>query len=174
MIKLNKTKNILPICSTDTLRPPLCHPHYEDGHLYATCGHTAVCVQIDTEEDTKPRSIPKEAVKLALNKKAYTHIELNPETVEVVVDSSKTSFEALDCRFPIDSIFRVFNEQENRNNIKIGLNAKFLFDLAKSMGSNEVVLSLDPDVKLSPIGVRPLNIADDTSKGIICQITLGA
>lgn len=156
-MRISKSNKVELIASRDECRPHLLHTHLdvEKKRLCATDGHRLVILPVVVEDGDVSGAVSTEAIKAARK---------GPEARggggEIVIGANGKLAIAggpsyprpseVDCKFP--PVDRVVPDAKNHT-VTIGLNAKYLWELAQALGTVEIHIAINPDEELSPIRV---------------------
>ena len=156
-MKINKNCKIETIASSDETRHVLCNPYLEGSKLIATDGQRLVMIPVEREEGDSDGPIDCSAFKLSrktLSGEKLSKISANGclkvQTKDGEITMPRKNLEGYS--FPQ---WQKVLPNPDRGGIKIGLNAKFLYEIAQALGGDRVVIEiLDAN---SPIVVKGSN-----------------
>jgi DNA polymerase III sliding clamp (beta) subunit (PCNA family) len=161
-------KNPYLICDRDAMPLP---PEKDKAQLVATDGKKMVILHVDSTHLDKSCNkventsgmIPVDAIKTAQRDKVATGVL--GANGNVTLPSGQT-FTRDEYTFP--NVKVVFNASRDETKVRIGLNAKFLYDMAQALGSDELVLEItDPS---QGIHVAPNNPKGNDGRGILMPV----
>ena len=161
-------KNPYLICDRESMPLP-CQD--DKAQLVATDGKKMVALHVDSTHLDKSCNkventsgmIPVDAIKTAQRDKLATGVLGANGTVTL---PSGQTFTREDYTFP--NVKTVFNAPRSETIVRIGLNAKYLYEMAQALGSDEVVLDItDPN---QGIHVAPNNPKGNEGRGILMPV----
>ena len=156
-MKIKKECKIELIASRDETRHVLCNPYLEGSKLIATDGQRLVMIPVEREEGDSDGPIDCSAFKLSrktLSGEKFSKISANGclkvQTKDGEITMPRKNLDGYS--FPQ---WQKVLPNPDRGGIKIGLNAKFLYEIAQALGGDRVVIEiLDAN---SPIVVKGSN-----------------
>lgn len=184
MAALLKTAKPSKVAGRDFSRPILCRGEivHRDGSAYlcVTDSYKAARIPVGSADEVDAGAVSNEALK-ALDK--VDTFEANG-TVDVEVRGvGPVSFQrsdngegarsagSLDGAFP--SIDNLFPTVDAGDTVSVGLNAKYLLELAQGMGSDEVRITFERDrFEKGPMVVTPLKSTTNTADGLLMPIRI--
>lgn len=159
-MKINKKCKIELIASKDETRSAINDPYLDGNLLVATDGRKMVVLTVELEEGDTDGYISKEAL-IQARKLA---IKNNPSIISAKQESLRLANGTIlqrksDTQFPK---WKQVIPEKNDNRKEISFNAKFLWEMAQSMGAENVKISI-LDEK-SPLIIYPLLFDNPGSK----------
>jgi hypothetical protein len=155
-MKLNKNCKIELVASKESTRLALINPYLQGSNLIATDGRKLVAIPVELEDGDSDGPVDCSAFKLArktVSGEKFSKISANgclkvqTKDGEITMQRSfkETTFPAWEKVLP----------DPDRGGIKIGLNAKFLYEMAQALGGDCVVIEILDAT--SPIVVKGSN-----------------
>ena len=167
-MKIDKTTKIYKSCDKAGNRPVLsgCFLTKDINNrsiLVAADGYKLAVVHVsESESDTHESIIPLEAVKLATkDNKTFIAVNGNVQVMAMGKDTI-TTFDKIEGTFPNYSLLI---PKPETSEYRIGLDAKLLFELAESLGTDKVILTFHGAA--SPIGVKAMSGNDEDDYGLL-------
>ena len=156
-MKIKKECKIELIASRDETRHVLCNPYLQGSKLIATDGQRLVAIPVELEEGDSDGPIDCSAFKLSRKTSSgekFSKISANGclkvETKDGEITMPRKNLEGYS--FPQ---WQKVLPNPDRGGIKIGLNAKFLYEIAQALGGDRVVIEILDAT--SPIVVKGSN-----------------
>ena len=151
-MKINKNCKIELVASKDKTRHALINPYLQGSKLIATDGKKLVAIPVEREDGDSDGPIDCSAFKLSRKTSSeFSKISANGclkvQTKDGEITMPRKNLDGYS--FPQ---WQKVLPNPDRGGIKIGLNAKFLYEIAQALGGDRVVIEiLDAD---SPIIVK--------------------
>ena len=167
-MKIDKSTKIYKSCDKAGTRPVLsgCFLTKDINNrsiLVAADGYKLAVVHVsESESDTHESIIPLEAVKLATkDNKTFIAVNGNVQVMAMGKDTI-TTFDKIEGTFPN---YSQLIPDKSTSEYRIGLDAKLLFELAESLGTDKVILTFHGAA--SPIGVKAMSGNDEDDYGLL-------
>ena len=149
---------------------------YRDGKLFATDGRRAAVINVeDSTGEAEGALIPAHLVKLATGKapEDLARVWTDGTAARALTKEGTVTSELAKGDFP--SIETILPEVPEARKATVGLNAKYLFELAQAIGceDTQVVLELDLEL-LDPYSSypEPIRVQSPHGVGIIMPVTV--
>ena len=143
-MKIKKECKIELIASRDETRHVLCNPYLQGSKLIATDGQRLVAIPVELEEGDSDGPIDCSAFKLSRKTSSGEKLSkisangcLKVETKDGEITMPRKNLDGYS--FPQ---WQKVLPNPDRGGIKIGLNAKFLYEIAQALGSDRVVIEI--------------------------------
>jgi len=156
-MKIKKECKIELIASRDETRHVLCNPYLQGSKLIATDGQRLVAIPVELEEGDSDGPIDCSAFKLSRKTSSGEKLSkisangcLKVQTKDGEITMPRKDFNGYS--FPQ---WQKVLPNPDRGGIKIGLNAKFLYEIAQALGGDRVVIEILDAT--SPIVVKGSN-----------------
>jgi DNA polymerase III sliding clamp (beta) subunit (PCNA family) len=167
-MKVDKSTKVFKSCDKAGNRPVLsgCYLTKDINNrsiLVAEDGYKLAVVHVtECGSDTHESIIPLEAVKLATkDNKTFVAINGNVQVMSLGKDTI-TTFDKIEGTFPNYSLL---HPQPSTAEYRIGLDAKLLYELAESLGTDKVIMTFHGAA--SPIGIKPMSGNDEDDYGLL-------
>ena len=167
-MKVDKSTKVFKSCAKEQTRPVLsgCYLTKDINNrsiLVAADGYKLAVVHVtECESDTHESIIPLEAVKLATkDNKTFVAINGNVQVMSLGKDTI-TTFDKIEGTFPNYSLIV---PDTKTSEYRIALDAKLLYELAESLGSDKVILTLHGADR--PIGIKAMCGNDEDDYGLL-------
>lgn len=167
-MQIDRKYKIEKAVSTDTLRENLQNVFVSRRHAVATDGTILAIVPVHTEQDDEPGWLTPEALKHArkVSVKGQDSLVLRMNGAQFLSDG--TVMTRPDEHKP-PKIYHLLRRAHEGRSYRIGVNARYLKDLADALGSEELVLECGKGTEA--ILVRPIRHEEGTI-GLIMPIRL--
>ena len=143
-MKIKKECKIELIASRDETRHVLCNPYLQGSKLIATDGQRLVAIPVELEEGDSDGPIDCSAFKLSRKTSSGEKLSkisangcLKVQTKDGEITMPRKDFNGYS--FPQ---WQKVLPNPDRGGIKIGLNAKFLYEIAQALGGDRVVIEI--------------------------------
>ena len=143
-MKIKKECKIELIASRDETRHVLCNPYLQGSNLIATDGQRLVAIPVELEEGDSDGPIDCSAFKLSRKTSSGEKLSkisangcLKVHTKDGEITMPRKNLEGYS--FPQ---WQKVLPNPDRGGIKIGLNAKFLYEIAQALGGDRVVIEI--------------------------------
>lgn len=136
------------------------------GELVATDGRKLVCIEVDIDKNDASGQIDTAALAASRKRPGFEALACDVDKV-TVLGFNTTYPRDNDMKFPNVKI--VANQNKGKETVfTVGLNAKFLYECAQAMGSDELKLSFVDNE--NPIAIEPIRTKGNTSTAILMPI----
>ena len=143
-MKIKKECKIELIASRDETRHVLCNPYLQGSKLIATDGQRLVAIPVELEEGDSDGPIDCSAFKLSRktsSREEFSKISANGSLKVHTKDGEITMPRKNLDGYSFPQWQKVLPNPD-RGGIKIGLNAKFLYEIAQALGGDRVVIEI--------------------------------
>ena len=150
-MQYNKNCKIELIASKDATRTVLCNPYLDGNNLVATDGRKLVCLPVQRDEHDTDGPISIEALKLSKKRFDENATIYANGSYRVLTKTGIVQLERIpSVNYPNYKQI-LTNIKKDEYKTKVCFNAKFLFEIAQSLGTENVIIEIKDN--LSPIVV---------------------
>jgi DNA polymerase III sliding clamp (beta) subunit (PCNA family) len=172
-MKISKKCKVELIASKDNTRYVINNPYLQGDKLIATNGKSLVVLPVERDSEDTDGPINVEAFKLSrkvLSCIKDSQIIANGE-LKISTKEGQMTIPRRDLTGGNFPNWKQVIPNENRGGYKIGLNAEMLYDLAQSLGGNEVILEVFDEVSPIIVKAHP-NHAISGSLGVLMPVKI--
>ncbi len=138
-MRIDKKYKIEKVVSKDPTRENLQNIHVSKRHAFATDGRILAAVPVRTDGDDTVGWMTPDALKIARKGSTGDDVDIELNGCQKLQDGTML-LRPTDHRFP--SLMHILMQAHRDRKMRVGLNVRYLRDLADAIGSDEIVLEL--------------------------------